>query len=86
MALPSELKRRTFGIVKDLSGDIHKFSGLIVRAEEGFAFCSVDGFERDIFAPRSAFGDAPWQLGARIVCSIGFTLRGPIIVAASLLM
>jgi hypothetical protein len=80
------LKRRTFGIVKDLSGDIHKFSGLIVRAEEGFAFCSVDGFERDIFAPRSAFGDAPWQLGARIVCSIGFTLRGPIIVEASLLM
>ena len=84
---PLEYKKKVKDVVCDKDGATKKFSGSVVKAGESYCFVRCPDLRADIFGHMSEFPEQEWQkvgIGSQLEFEIGFSLRGPQVVAAHL--
>ena len=80
IAVPSSVRRRLRGILRNSEGKPLRVEGRVVSMEEGFLFVRPDRFQWDVFSHMNDNDDKTWAqlgVGMRVSFELGFTMSGP---------
>ncbi|MFO7603806.1 MAG: SIR2 family protein [Gammaproteobacteria bacterium] len=77
--LPSNIKHKVRGLVRNKDGKIIRYRGRIKSKQESFCFAFVESIKADVYFHFRAFNQDEWDVlheGSDIEFDLGFTMRG----------